>query len=81
MLDAVAGYVVRRIKARHTNAVTRPQDLAGLLQAFAALRHNSVAIPELLSAVGEQVGQAGRHWHEALPLSFAHLQVLAQSRA
>lgn len=56
MLDAVAGFVVRRVRARHLNAVSRPEDLAALLRAYAALSHNSVAVPELLTAVGEQVG-------------------------
>lgn len=34
---------------------SRPADLAGLLSGFAALRHNSVAIPELIRAVTQQV--------------------------
>ncbi|GAB4820537.1 hypothetical protein N2152v2_007583 [Parachlorella kessleri] len=55
MLDAVAGFVVRRIKARHSSAIVRPEELAALLRAFAGLQHNSVSVPELLSAVGEQV--------------------------
>lgn len=55
MLDAAAGFVVRRIRSRHLNAVSRAEDLASLLHAYAALGHNSVAVPELLAAVGEQV--------------------------
>lgn len=36
LLDAVAGFVVRRIRERHLNAVTRPQDITGLLQVGAS---------------------------------------------
>lgn len=56
MLDVVAGFVSRRIRDRHLNAVRRPCHLSRLLAAFAALGHNSVAVPDLLAAVSEQVG-------------------------
>ena len=55
MLDAVAGFVVRRMTACHLNAVTKPADLAQLLQAYAALGHSTVVMPELLTAASNQV--------------------------
>lgn len=55
MLDAVAGFVVRRSTAGHLNAVSKPEDVAQLLQAYAALGHNTVVMPELLNAVSNQV--------------------------
>lgn len=55
MLDAVAGFVSSRIKARHLNAVSRAEDLASVLTAYAALEHRSVAVPELLHSMGEQL--------------------------
>ena len=68
MLDAVAGFVVRRMAAGHLNAVTQPSDLAQLLQAYAALGHSTVVMPELLTAGSNQVWnkpqggiQAGLH--------------------
>ena len=55
MLDAVAGFVIRRINAGHLNAVTKAADLAQLLQAYAALGHSTVVMPDLLTAVSNQV--------------------------
>jgi len=55
MLDAASGFAVTRANARHLNAFTRPGDIAGLLVAFAALKHSSVTVPELLDAMGEQL--------------------------
>ncbi|PSC69282.1 Amino acid permease 2 isoform A [Micractinium conductrix] len=56
MLDALASFCVQRIRSRHLNCVSRPADLTGLLQAYADLAHNSVTVPELLQAVGDQRG-------------------------
>lgn len=56
MLDAVAGFVIRRMTAGHLNAVTKPADLAQLLQAYAVLEHSTVVMPDLLTAVSNQVG-------------------------
>ena len=56
MLDAVAGFVIRRMTAGHLNAVTKPADLAQLLQAYAVLGHSTVVMPDLLTAVSNQVG-------------------------
>jgi hypothetical protein len=39
MLDAVAGYVIKRIRAKHVNAVSRPSDALAILQAYARLKH------------------------------------------
>ena len=61
MLDAVAGFVVRRMAAGHLNAVTKPSDLAQLLQAYAALGHSTVVMPELLTAASNQVCSRVRH--------------------
>lgn len=55
MLDAAAGFAVRRMRAGHLNAVTSPADLAQLLQAYAALGHTTVVLPELLTAASNQV--------------------------
>lgn len=60
MLDAVAGFVVRRSTAGHLNAVSKPEDVAQLLQAYAALGHSTVVMPELLNAVSNQVSQYNR---------------------
>ena len=56
MLDAAAGFVVRRMTAGHLNAVTKLSDLSQLLQAYAALKHSTVVMPELLTAASNQVG-------------------------
>ena len=42
MLDAVAGFVVKRIRARHVNAVAKPRDVAAILRAYTTLRHKCV---------------------------------------
>jgi len=55
MLDAAAGFVVRRMAAGHLNAVTKLSDLSQLLQAYAALGHQTVVMPELLTAASNQV--------------------------
>lgn len=51
MLDALAGFVVKRIAARHLHAVARPRDILRLLRAYARLQHRSVAVPELVTAL------------------------------
>lgn len=38
MLDAVGGHVAKRIRARHVSAMTRPSDIAALLQVCACMR-------------------------------------------
>lgn len=55
MLDAAAGFVVRRMNAGHLNSVTKLSDLSQLLQAYARLAHSTVVMPELLTAVSNQV--------------------------
>ena len=55
MLDAAAGFVVRRMAAGHLNAVTKLSDLSQLLQAYARLGHKTVVMPELLTAASNQV--------------------------
>lgn len=55
MLDAAAGFVVRRMAAGHLNAVTKLSDLSQLLQAYATLGHQTVVMPELLTAASNQV--------------------------
>ena len=39
MLDAVAGFIVKRIRARHVNAVAKPRDVAAILRAYTTLKH------------------------------------------
>ncbi|KAI8473137.1 MAG: hypothetical protein J3K34DRAFT_519159 [Monoraphidium minutum] len=76
MLDAVASYVVQRVRKQHINAVSRPADLSALVVAFAELRHNSVAVPELIRAVTQQVCKGVASAHELLhdrPEDFRHL--------
>ena len=51
MLDALAGFVVKRIDARHLHAVARPCDILRLLRGYALLKHRSVAVPELVAAL------------------------------
>ncbi|KAL0022441.1 hypothetical protein WJX79_000951 [Trebouxia sp. C0005] len=55
MLDAAAGFVVRRMAAGHLNAVTKLSDLSQLLQAYATLGHQTVVMPELLTAASNQL--------------------------
>ncbi len=55
MLDAVGGYIVKRIRAQHLNAVSRPDHMAQVLSAYAALEHRSVIVPEILGALSSQV--------------------------
>lgn len=55
MLDAVAGYTARRIRAQHLHALARPDDVVALLHALADLGHVTVATRELLSAISLQV--------------------------
>ena len=44
-----------RISIQHLNAISRPHDLAALLEAYAGLGHASVAVPELLAAASAQL--------------------------
>ena len=39
MLDAVAGFIVKRIRARHVIAVAKPRDVAAILRAYTTLKH------------------------------------------
>ena len=55
MFDVIAGFVVGRIRAKHLNAISRPDDIATVLEAYAQQQHRSVAVPELLTAAGEQL--------------------------
>ncbi len=55
MLDAAAGFVVRRMAAGHLNAVTKLSDLSQLLQAYATLGHQTLVMPELLTSASNQV--------------------------
>jgi hypothetical protein len=66
MFDAVVAFVVGRIRARHLNAVTRPGDVAAVLGAYARQGHRSVAVPELLTAAGEQLRRNAAQEQEAL---------------
>jgi hypothetical protein len=55
LFDVISGFVVNRIRSKHLNAVTKPDDLAAVLAAYAQQGHKSVSVPELLTAVGEQL--------------------------
>lgn len=55
MFDAAAGWVVKRIRARHMHAPSSPQQLAAVASVFAQLQHKSVVVPELLNALSSQV--------------------------
>ena len=55
LFDACSGFVCSRIRSRHLNAVTRPQDIQNILDAYATQQHRSVAVPELLTAINEQL--------------------------
>lgn len=46
MLDAIAGYTIKRIRARHVTAISRPADIATMLHAYADLQHTSVVSTE-----------------------------------
>lgn len=66
MFDVVAGFVVARIRSKHLNAVTRPEDIAAVLGAYAQQAHRSVSVPELLTAVGEQMRRNAAQVQEQL---------------
>jgi hypothetical protein len=57
MFDASAGWVVKRVRSRHMQAPSSPAQLAAVAGVFAALRHRSVVVPELLNALDAQVGR------------------------
>lgn len=56
MFDAAAGWVVKRVRARHMHAPSSPPQLAAVADVFARLQHRTVVVPELLNALGSQVG-------------------------
>jgi hypothetical protein len=56
MFDAAAGWVVKRVRSRHMQAPSSPTQLAAVADVFARLQHKSVVVPELLNALGSQVG-------------------------
>ncbi|KAI7839806.1 hypothetical protein COHA_006604 [Chlorella ohadii] len=70
-----------RIRSRHLNCISRPADLTGLLEAYADLQHNSVVVPELLSAVDDQVrrGAAAAQEQEQQALAAAAAAAAAAS--
>lgn len=55
MFDAAAGWVVKRVRARHMQAPSSPPQLAAVGAVFAGLQHTSVVVPELLNALSSQV--------------------------
>jgi hypothetical protein len=55
MFDAVAGWLVKRVRARHVQAPSSPQQLAAVAAVYARLQHRSVVVPELLTALDMQV--------------------------
>eukprot|EP00879_Flechtneria_rotunda_P028676 GHRR01030884.1.p1 GENE.GHRR01030884.1~~GHRR01030884.1.p1 ORF type:complete len:371 (+),score=144.06 GHRR01030884.1:128-1114(+) len=56
MFDAVAGWIVKRIRSRDPGAPHTPSHLAAVAAVFARLQHRSVVMPELLNALARQVG-------------------------
>ena len=64
MFDVVSGFVVSRIMKNDLNAVTRPEDIAAVLAAYARQQHRSVAVPELLTAAGEQMKRNAVHMQD-----------------
>ncbi|KAL4534828.1 hypothetical protein Ndes2526A_g05699 [Nannochloris sp. 'desiccata'] len=55
LFDVISGFVVNRIRSKHLNAVTKPDDLAAVLAAYAKQQHRSVSVPELLTTIGAQL--------------------------
>lgn len=51
MLDAVAGATAKAIKERRLQAITRPGEVAQLLQAYADLEHRCAVLLVLLVPV------------------------------
>ncbi|KAG1655977.1 hypothetical protein FOA52_008678 [Chlamydomonas sp. UWO 241] len=76
MLDAVAGGIAKKVKARHVQAVSKPGDIRDVLCAFASLQHNSVAVPEMLRALSRQVAS-----EVAAHGEWVHAHVLAPAEA
>jgi len=46
---------VKRVRARHMQAPSSPQQLASVAGVFTGLQHHSVVVPELLNALSSQV--------------------------
>ena len=42
MLDIVSNCIVTRVRRRQVSAISRPNDILALLQAFASAKHSSV---------------------------------------
>jgi hypothetical protein len=55
VFDNISVYIVNRIQSKHLNAVTKPDDLAAVLAAYAKQQHRSVSVPELLTTIGAQL--------------------------
>lgn len=81
MFDAVAGHIVKRIRSRHVQSVTKPAQLAQLLSAYNRLRHSSVVVPELLAAASSQIKAGIADAHEEWALQEAAYQRTAPSPA
>lgn len=68
MFDAVAGWLVKRVRARHVQAPSSPQQLAAVAAAYARLQHRSVVVPELLTALDLQVSKQAEDGRRDLPV-------------
>jgi len=55
LFDNISVYIASRIRSKHLNAVTKPDDLAAVLAAYAKQQHRSVSVPELLTTIGAQL--------------------------
>mmetsp|Transcript_14488 Transcript_14488/g.43795 ORF Transcript_14488/g.43795 Transcript_14488/m.43795 type:complete len:537 (-) Transcript_14488:200-1810(-) len=58
LLDAVGGFVVRRLRARHLNAMSRLDHTAQLLWSMALIGHNTVVTPDILRATASEMARS-----------------------
>jgi hypothetical protein len=71
LFDIISGFIVDRVRAKHLNAVSRPDDFALVLSAYAKQQHRSVSVPELLTAVGEQLRRNAAQMQERYTVATA----------
>ena len=51
LLDTIAGYISKRIRSNHGQMISQTCHIISVLKAYATIKHDSVAIPELISSL------------------------------
>ncbi|KAL4541215.1 hypothetical protein Ndes2526B_g05755 [Nannochloris sp. 'desiccata'] len=81
LFDVISGFVVNRIRSKHLNAVTKPDDLAAVLAAYAKQQHRSVSVPELLTTIGAQLRVNAAQMQERYTAEKQRADVAAETSA